>query len=176
MAKIVKVDIRQASSSQRREPHPAAEVGVPQRAPAWARKQQAVNVRTGKSRKVPGKIGHDEIRKHNSPLPGGLRRPEGVSAARCLGQLPKDAHAARFQVDIAAAERSQLSPPEAAENREKNQCTVPGVDRLSHGEHLAEGEHRPLRRSLLPSALRRHGLRRISPSSVAVFITARSSR
>jgi Flp pilus assembly protein TadD len=51
----------QARISQGREPHPAAEVRVPQRAPARAREQQAVIFSADESREVPGKIRHDEI-------------------------------------------------------------------------------------------------------------------
>jgi hypothetical protein len=74
VAKIVKVEIGQASIRQRREPHPAAEVGVPHRAPGRAGEQQAVVLGSGESREVPGKIGHDQVGKRDGPP-----RPDGHS-------------------------------------------------------------------------------------------------
>jgi len=57
----------------------------------------------------------------------GLGPTEGEFAAGRLGQLPKDSHGACLQVDVAAAERGQLGPPEAAEDREQNLPYCPAL-------------------------------------------------
>jgi hypothetical protein len=94
---------------------------------------------------MPGKIRHDQVGNATVRCPAAdLGGPEGEPAAGRPGQLPKDAHRTRLQVDVAAAQRRQLGPPQAAEDREQDHGAVSRVDRVGQGEHLAEGEHRPL--------------------------------
>ena len=68
-----------------------------------------------------------------------------------FGQLPSDPDRARLDVDIGAAQGSQLAPSQTAENGEQHQGAVPPVDGISHGVDLGDRQDRPLRGDFLPS-------------------------
>ena len=53
---------------------------------------------------------------------------------------------ARRQVDVLAAERGQLAPAKAAEDREEDEQPVAAVgERVGQDEDLAQGQHRAFR-------------------------------
>src|SRR5258708_31498544 len=56
-------------------------------------------------------------------------------------------------MNVAAAQRRQLAPPEATERRQQDQRTIARTDGLSDRVNLGCSQHGPLWRFLLPSAL-----------------------
>jgi hypothetical protein len=146
MTKIVKMKVSQARISQGREPHPAAEVRVPRRAPTRAREEQAVVFSADESREVPGKIRHDEIRKHDGPLSGlGLGRPESDpppgDSASCRNIRTVRASRSMSQRRSAASSAQRKLPKTASRIGARYLASI----HPSQDKHLAEGEHWPLR-------------------------------
>ena len=115
---------------ERGQPDPAPEVAVMQRHPARAGEDQRLVARLGEARQVPADDRDDQRRELARPrLPAlGLGRAEREAAAADLGELSSHPHGAGLQVDIAAPQRAQLTPPQAAEHRQQHECAVTLVD------------------------------------------------
>ena len=150
---------------------------MPQRHAGRAREDQGVGLSCHKVGKVRFQVGRDVGREGYTPSPSfRFRRPVEVAATWQLGKRSFYPDCACLQAYVTAPERRQLAPPETAENRQENECPVPRADSVGQGANLAEGKDGTLRRPVETSALIRQGLRRMSPSSVAVFMMTLSSR
>jgi hypothetical protein len=89
----------------------------------------------------------------DAPAGARLGRPEGVTAAARVVDLPGNADGAGVQVDVLGSERGEFSPAEASEGGEQDQHAVAGVDGVGNGVDLRDGEHGALGRVLVASAL-----------------------
>ena len=109
-------------------------------------------------------------------LPGvGFRRPERkpppLSSVSC--RSPGRRLPGRYRSAAAA----QFAPAQAAEGGQEDEGAVPLVDRVGERVDLRRWSATAARvTSSCPAPLIRHGLRRISPSSAAVFMIGLSSR
>jgi hypothetical protein len=80
----------------------------------------------------------------DTPTRRGLGRGEERGPTVDLGELPRDAHRCGRGVDIAATERDELAPAQAAEAREQDQGVVAGTAGLGERVDLGDGQQRPL--------------------------------
>ena len=75
--------------------------------------------------------GHDRSWNHDGSLTGSrFRRPEEITATRQHGQRALYLDGSRSQIDVAAAQRGQLAPPQAAEYRDQDQRLIQRTDEL----------------------------------------------
>jgi hypothetical protein len=120
MTQIMKVDQRQLSRPERREPDPLPEVGVPQRRTLRAREDQPVSIYAACAPDVLPDDRHDHCRYDDHALASiGLGWRETEPTATQLDQLPRNADRLRGQVNVGVTKCCQLTPAQAAENCEQ---------------------------------------------------------
>ena len=73
-----------------------------------------------------------------------LGRTDHLPAAAQRGHLPDNPDGSGGQVDVAVAQRGQLAPPQAAEDREQDEPAIALIDRLDQSGDVRHGEHLPL--------------------------------
>jgi hypothetical protein len=105
-----------------------------------------------------------------------LGGPKNEPTAALFGQLPRDPHGGRLDIDVGAPQSCRLAPSQTAENGEQHQGAVSVIDGIGQGVDLGNRQTGRSGECSCPAPWIRHGLRRISPSSTAVLKTALSSR
>ncbi len=65
--------------------------------------------------------------------------------ARQLGKRALDPERALLRVDVASAQRRQLTPAQTAEGRQEHQRPVPLRHHLDHGDNFTDRQNQPLR-------------------------------
>ena len=131
--------------SQRGPPHAAPEVAIPQQYAGRAGEHERIGGTGSEGREMVSQrrtdhIGHD----HYAPTCHRLGRAKHISATRQLGKRALNPHGPLLDIDVAAAQRGQLTPAQTAENREQHEGAVLGADRIGQDVDLGNRQDRTL--------------------------------
>jgi hypothetical protein len=125
MAKIVKMRCGQARLRPRRLPHPASEVAISQWGAVRAGEHDRIGRAGGKRRQVICERRPDHGRDDDHALAcGRLWRAEQIATGQ-LGKRTLHTDGAVLRIDIAAAQRRQLTPAQTAEGGQEHRHPPP---------------------------------------------------